>query len=202
MSETSTSQDPVSYYIDHTIYTGRPADTTGRLPKEIRTYDLLDSLGIAYARADHDTLPTMEACQEVGKLLGIEICKNLFLRNTQKTAFYLLILPGSKKFKTAALSKQIGSARLSFAEPEFMEQYLNITPGSVSVLGLMNDPENKVRLLIDKDILENHPYFGCHPCINTSSLKFRTEDLLNKILPAIHHDYHGRSSIRRIVQQT
>lgn len=189
MSETSTLQDPVSYYIDHTIYTGRPADTTGRLPKEIRTYDLLDSLGIAYARADHDTLPTMEACQEVGNLLGIEICKNLFLRNTQKTAFYLLILPGRKKFKTAALSKQIGSARLSFAEPEFMEQYLNITPGSVSVLGLMNDPENKVRLLIDKDILKNHPYFGCHPCINTSSLKFRTEDLLNKILPAIHHDY-------------
>ena len=159
------------------------------LPKEIRTYDLLDSLEITYTRADHDTLPTMEACQEVGKLLGIEICKNLFLRNTQKTAFYLLILPGSKKFKTAALSKQIGSARLSFAEPEFMEQYLNITPGSVSVLGLMNDPENKVRLLIDKDILENHPYFGCHPCINTSSLKFRTEDLLNKILPAIHHNY-------------
>ena len=189
MSETSTSQDPVSYYIDHTIYTGRPADTTDRLPKEIRTYDLLDSLGITYTRADHDTLPTMEACQEVGKLLGIEICKNLFLRNTQKTAFYLLILPGSKKFKTAALSQQIGSARLSFAEPEFMEQYLNITPGSVSVLGLMNDPENKVRLLIDKDILENHPYFGCHPCINTSSLKFRTEDLLNKILPAIHHNY-------------
>jgi len=189
MSETSTSQDPVSYYIAHTIYTGRPADTTSRLPKEIRTYDLLDSLGIAYARADHDTLPTMEACQEVGNLLGIEICKNLFLRNTQKTAFYLLILPGRKKFKTAALSKQIGSARLSFAEPEFMEQYLNITPGSVSVLGLMNDPENKVRLLIDKDILKNHPYFGCHPCINTSSLKFRTEDLLNKILPAIHHDY-------------
>ena len=102
MSETSTSQDPVSYYIDHTIYTGRPADTTDRLPKEIRTYDLLDSLGITYTRADHDTLPTMEACQEVGKLLGIEICKNLFLRNTQKTAFYLLILPGSKKFKTAA----------------------------------------------------------------------------------------------------
>ena len=189
MSETSTSQNPVSYYIDHTIYTGRPADTTSRLPKEIRTYDLLDSLGIAYARADHDTLPTMEACQEVGNLLGIEICKNLFLRNTQKTAFYLLILPGRKKFKTAALSKQIGSARLSFAEPEFMEQYLNITPGSVSVFGLMNDPENKVRLLIDKDILKNHPYFGCHPCINTSSLKFRTEDLLNKILPAIHHDY-------------
>ena len=181
---------------------GRPADTTGRLEKEIRTYDFLDALQVPYQRIDHETLMTIEACKDVDKVLDAVICKNLFLRNTQKTAFYLLILPGSKKFKTAALSKQIGSARLSFAEPEFMEQYLNITPGSVSVLGLMNDPENKVRLLIDKDILENHPYFGCHPCINTSSLKFRTEDLLNKILPAIHHDYHGRSSIRRIVQQT
>ena len=134
-------------------------------------------------------MPTIEACKGVDDLLSIEICKNLFLRNTQKTAFYLLLLPGNKKFKTAVLSKQIGSARLSFAESEFMEQYLDITPGSVSVLGLMNDPENKVRLLIDKEILDNHPYFGCHPCINTSSLKFRTEDLLNKILPAIHHDY-------------
>ena len=189
MSEISTSQNPVSYYIDRTLYTGRPADTTGRLPKEIRTYDLLGSLGITYTRVDHDAMPTIEACKGVDDLLGIEICKNLFLRNTQKTAFYLLLLPGNKKFKTAVLSKQIGSARLSFAEPEFMEQYLDITPGSVSVLGLMNDPENKVRLLIDKEILDNHPYFGCHPCINTSSLKFRTEDLLNKILPAIHHDY-------------
>lgn len=189
MSELSTPQEQPSYYIDPTLYKGRPADTSNRLPKEIRTYDLLDSLNISYERVDHDTLPTMEACQEVDKLLGIEICKNLFLRNTQKTAFYLLLLPGNKKFKTAVLSKQIGSARLSFAEPEFMEQYLDITPGSVSVLGLMNDRENKVRLLIDKDILDNHPYFGCHPCINTSSLKFRTEDLLTKILPAIHHDY-------------
>ena len=189
MSETSTSQDPVSYYIDHTIYTGRPADTTSRLPKEIRTYDLLDSLGIAYARADHDTLPTMEACQEVGNLLGIEICKNLFLRNTQKTAFYLLILPGRKKFKTAALSKQIGSARLSFAGPEFMEQFLDITPGSVSVLGLMNDQENRVRLLIDKDVIEHHEFIGCHPCINTSSLKISTRDILEKFLPFVNHPF-------------
>ena len=188
MSETSTSQDPVSYYIDHTIYTGRPADTTDRLPKEIRTYDLLDSLGITYTRADHDTLPTMEACQEVGKLLGIEICKNLFLRNTQKTAFYLLILPGSKKFKTKEVSSQLGVARLSFGNETYMEKYLDITPGSVSVLGLMNDPENKVRLLIDKDILENHPYFGCHPCINTSSLTLSTNDVLNKFLPYTNHD--------------
>ena len=184
-----TGESIPAYHIDRTLYEGRPADTSGREDKEIRTYDLLDSLQVPFVRVDHDALPTIEACREVDQLLGTEICKNLFLRNAQKTDFYLLLMPGNKKFKTAVLSKQIGSARLSFGEPEFMEQYLNITPGSVSVLGLMNDPENKVRLLIDKDILKNHPYFGCHPCINTSSLKFRTEDLLNKILPAIHHDY-------------
>ena len=177
-----------TYYIDPTIYDGRPQNPEGRLEKELRTYDLLDRLGVSYKRLDHDAMPTIEACHDVDKLLGIEICKNLFLRNAQKTAFYLLLLPGTKKFKTAALSKQIGSARLSFAEPEFMEEFLDITPGSVSVLGLMNDKENRVRLLIDKDVLEN-PSFGCHPCINTSSLRFETKDLLEKILPAIHHQW-------------
>lgn len=176
------------YHIDHTLYEGRPSDETGRLEKEIRTYDLLDSLGVPYFRVDHDALPTIEACREVDQLLGIDICKNLFLRNAQKTDFYLLLMPGTKKFKTAVLSKQIGSARLSFGEGEFMESFLHITPGSVSVMGLMNDKEKRVRLLIDKDILE-YEYFGCHPCINTSSLKIKTRDLIDKVLPALGHPY-------------
>ena len=181
--------DTPLYHIDPTVYEGRPRDISGRLPKELRVYDLLDSLHVPYKRADHDALPTIEACHEVNRLLEIDICKNLFLCNAQKTAFYLLMMPGTKKFKTAALSKQIGSARLSFAGAEYMEQLLDITPGSVSVLGLMNDHENRVRLLIDRDVLENHPYLGCHPCINTSSLKIRTQDLLDVILPSIHHPY-------------
>ncbi len=177
-----------TFYLDETLYNGRPNDHTGRLPKEIRTYDLLDKLNIFYQRVDHSPLPTIEACREVDALLNMEICKNLFLRNAQKTDFYLLLLPGGKKFRTAALSKQIGSARLSFAEPEFMEEFLDITPGSVSVLGLMNDIGRRVRLLIDKDVLTQE-FFGCHPCINTSSLKFNTTDLLDKILPAIQCEY-------------
>ena len=177
-----------TFYLDETLYNGRPNDLTGRLPKEIRTYDLLDKLNISYQRVDHSPLPTIEACREVDALLNIEICKNLFLRNAQKTDFYLLLLPGGKKFRTAALSKQIGSARLSFAEPEFMEEFLDITPGSVSVLGLMNDKGRRVRLLIDKDVLSQE-FFGCHPCINTSSLKFNTTDLLDKFLPAIQCEY-------------
>lgn len=177
-----------TFYLDKTLYDGRPADMAGRLEKEIRTYNLLDKLGISYKRLDHSAIPTIEACRDIDALLEIEICKNLFLRNAQKTLFYLLLLPGNKKFRTAALSKQINSSRLSFAEPEFMAEFLDITPGSVSILGLMNDKDQRVRLLIDKDVLSSE-YFGCHPCINTSSLKLKTSDILDKFLPAIGREY-------------
>lgn len=176
------------FYLGKTLYDGRPSDLTGRLQKETRTYDLLDKLEIHYQRLDHSALPTIEACREVDILLETDVCKNLFLCNAQKTDFYLLLLPGDKKFRTAVLSKQIGSARLSFAEPEFMEKFLDITPGSVSVMGLMNDKDHRVRLLIDREVLSRE-YFACHPCINTSSLKFKTSDLVDKFLPAIDYDY-------------
>ena len=166
------------------ICKGRPKDTSGRLDKEIRTYDLLDELGVAYERIDHEVCMTMEACREVNEMLSATICKNLFLCNRQETQFYLLMIPGDKKFKTKEISSQIGSARLSFAKDCFMEAFLDITPGSVSVLGLMNDHDHRVRLLMDEDVAKGE-YFGCHPCINTSSLRIKTSDLLEKILPAI-----------------
>ena len=170
------------------LQNGRPETTSGRLDKEIRVYDLLDKLGIAYQRVDHEATMTMEACEEVDRILGDDttICKNLFLCNRQETNFYLLLMPGDKPFKTKDLSAQINSARLSFAKPEYMEKYLDITRGSVSVMGLMNDHDKKVQLLIDEDVMKN-PYFGCHPCINTSSLKFTTDDLKNKIIPELEH---------------
>ena len=163
---------------------GRPADCSGRLEKEIRVYDFLDSLGISYQRIDHAPAMTMEACAAVDEALGATICKNLLLCNRQKTNFYLLLLPGDKVFKTSVLSKEIGSSRLSFAEAEFMERFLDITPGSLSVLGLMNDKERNVTLLIDEDLLSG-TYIGCHPCINTSSLRLKTRDLMDVILPAM-----------------
>lgn len=115
------------------------------------------------------------------------MCKNLFLCNRQKTNFYLLMMPGDKPFKTKELSHQLGIARLSFASPEDMEQYLDCTPGSSSIMGLANDAENKVQLLMDEDIKAGE-YLGCHPCINTSSLKLRTADVLETFLPAVHHE--------------
>ena len=158
------------------LCTGRPETLEGRLDKECRVYDLLDGLGVAYSRVDHAPAMTMEVCEEIDRVLGAMICKNLFLCNRQQTEFYLLLMPGNKPFKTKDLSAQIGSARLSFATAEHMEALLDITPGSVSVLGLMNDKEKRVHLLIDKDVLAEE-CFGCHPCINTSSLRFKTAEI-------------------------
>lgn len=169
------------------LFSGRPENSDSILPKEIRCYDLLDRLGIEYSRVDHDFADTIEMCHEVEKVLGADICKNLFLTNRQQTEFYLLLMPGDKPFKTKLLSKQINTARLSFASPEHMEQYLDITPGSVSVLGLMNDG-GRVHLVIDADLLKDE-FIGCHPCINSSTLKIKTADIIEKFLPEVRHEY-------------
>ena len=165
---------------------GRPADFDARLDKEKRVYELLDGLGIDYQRIDHEVTMTMEACAAVDEMLGATICKNLMLANRQNTQFYLLMLPGEKPFKTSVFSKLIGSSRLSFAAPEYMERFLDITPGSLSVLGLMNDKQGLVHLLIDNDLLKDE-YFGCHPCINSSTLKIKTSDVIEKLIPAMSH---------------
>ena len=166
---------------------GRPADTTNRLPREVHVYDVLDEIGLTYYRTDHVPVDHMEDCYEIDAVLEATICKNLFLCNRQKTQYYLLMMPGDKVFKTKELSNQIHSARLSFASAEDMEQLLDIQPGAVSVMGLMNDKENKVQLLVDEDVLKGE-YLGCHPCVSTSSLKLKTEDVFGTFLKAVGHD--------------
>lgn len=167
---------------------GSPADYSDRLAKEQRCYELLDKMGLEYWRCDHPdaNADTMEACLEIDSILEAVVCKNLFLCNRQHTDFYLLMMPGSKVFKTKELSSQLGCSRLSFASAQEMEQYLDITPGSVSVLGLMNDKEGRVRLIVDEDVLRDE-FVGCHPCINTSSLKLHTADLFEKVVPELKH---------------
>ena len=166
---------------------GRPADCSGRLAKEIRCYELLDTLGIDYQRVDHEEANTMEVCRQIDVTLQATICKNLLLCNRQCTAFYLLMIPGDKVFKTKDLSAQINSSRLSFADSKYMEEFLDITPGSLSILGLMNDTDHRVQLLIDEEVLQSE-FVGCHPCINTSSLRLRTEDVKEKLIPALGHE--------------
>lgn len=164
---------------------GRPQDK--RIDKEERVYDLLDQLNIDYQRIDHEEANTMEVCLEIEKSLKSTICKNLFLVNSNKSQYYLLMLKENKKFKTKVISKQINSSRLSFGSDEKMLEYLDITPGSVSLLGLMNDHDFKVQLLMDKDLLQDE-YLGCHSCINTSSLRIKMKDVFEKIMPFLHHE--------------
>ncbi len=168
---------------------GRPETNEGRLLREICCYDKLDELGMEYWRTDHPDAQayTMEACKEIDAVLGATVCKNLFLTNRQHTNYYLLLMPGDKVFKTKELSSQIGSARLSFGTPEEMESLIGCAPGSSSILGLMNDTEKKVRLLVDEDVLKGE-YLGCHPCINTSSLKLRTEEVFGTFLKDVGHE--------------
>lgn len=166
---------------------GRPTDCSGRLDREVRVYDLLDELGIEYERTDHEEANTMEKCNEIDKILDTIICKNLFLCNRQQTEFYLLMMPGDKPFKTKYITKQLGCSRLSFAPSEKMLEYLDIKPGAVSIMGLMNDKDNKIQLVIDKPVVESKT-LGCHPCVCTSSLKFKTKDIVEKFLPAVHHE--------------
>lgn len=167
------------------IFNSRPLEKRSEPEDEI--YDFLDSLKISFERVDHSPTATVALCQEVENVLKIEICKNLFLSNRQETQFYLLMMPGRKEFRTKDLSAQVGSSRLSFGSPEFMQKFLKTEPGSASVLGLLFDKEKNVQLLIDEDVLKNE-YIGCHPCKNTSSLKIKTTDLIEKFLPAIGHE--------------
>ena len=168
------------------VFSGRPADCAGRGEVEQRSYDLLDRLGIDYLRADHEPALTMEDCVAIGQALDAPVCKNLFLCNRQKTSFYLLLMEGDKPFKTKDLSAQLGIARLSFADEEAMGRLLALRPGSVSPLGLANDREKRVQLVIDRSLLA-HPRIGCHPCRNTSTVGFSTDDFLKKLLPALGH---------------
>ncbi|MBO5200248.1 MAG: prolyl-tRNA synthetase associated domain-containing protein [Clostridia bacterium] len=173
----------MSLFTDKTVYS---TPKEGCTEKEQVCYDALNSLGIPYERVSHGEIGTIEGCYEIKEVLGCEIKKNLFLCNAQKTDFYLLIMPGEKPFKTKLLSPQLGCSRLSFAPPEYMEELINCTPGSASVLGLLFDKGIKVRLIIDKDVLGDE-HFGCHPCLNSSSLKIKTADIMEKLLPYCHH---------------
>jgi len=182
--------------VDQTLYHGRPLSVTyygtaqgrtDRLPAEIACYDLLDRLEVVFDRVDHEAAATIDACEAVEAVLGDKICKNLFLCNRQKTNFYLLLLAGDKVFKTKDLSKQLGIARLSFAGPEDMERLLGVTPGSVSVLGLLHDTDGAVQLVIDQSVADGKA-ICCHPCINTSTVRFSMAELLGRVLPELRHE--------------
>lgn len=169
-------------------FTGHPPYTPEMQEAERKCYQFLDNLSIAYETLTHTSAFTMEECAAVERQLGAPVCKNLFLCNRQQTQFYLLMLPGNKVFKTKFLSSELGCARLSFAGEEHMVKLLGIHPGAVSPMGLINDTQKKVLLVIDRDLLDSE-YFGCHPCVNTATLRLRYDDLIERIVPATLHEH-------------
>ena len=172
------------------LFNGRPSDVSGRTETEVRVYDFLDDLSVSYGRLDHAPAfgSETELCHEIEDSLGAKICKNLFLANRQRTKFYLLMIPEDKTFRSSEISKQAGSSRLHFAESEYMEELIGCSPGSASVMGLINDTEHRVQLLADEEVVSAE-YVGCHPCINTSSLRIKSEDIFGKFIKATGHDY-------------
>ena len=168
------------------LYKGRPKTNEGREEREIRVYDYLDSLNIEYYRVDHDSVFSDNECEAVERVLDNVICKNIFLCNRQKTSFYMLVMPAHKRFRTSEVSHLLNSSRLSFGSPEDMLNLLDVTPGSVSIMALMNDRDNRVQLVIDDELL-NHSDFGCHPCKNTSSLRLKRTDVFDKFLKSVNH---------------
>ena len=172
------------------LFTGRPADVSDRCEKEKKVYDFLDALGIEYQRIDHAPVTGADAelFNEVEETLGLKICKNLFLANRQRTKFYLFMIPLAKPFHSSDISKQAGCSRLHFAESEYMEEMIQCTPGSASVMGLIFDTDHRVQLIVDDDVLDSE-YVGCHPCINTSSLRLKSEDVFGKFVSATGHSY-------------
>ena len=173
-------------YINPQTYTIHPESTATE--KEMQSYLFLEENGVSYVRAEHDEAATIELCEDVEKVIDAKICKNLLLCNRQQTKFYMLLIPGDMPFKTKYLSAQINSSRLSFASGEKMEELLNVSPGSLTVLSLMFDKEETVELLIEKNVF-NDEFFACHPCVNTATVKFLTSDLKDKVLPALGRKY-------------
>lgn len=173
-------------YINEKTFNTHPEVTATE--KEMQSYLFLENNGVEYIRAEHDEAATIELCESVEKIIDAKICKNLLLCNRQQTKFYMLLIPGDMPFKTKYLSAQINSSRLSFASGEQMESLLNVSPGSLTVLSLMFDKDQKVELLIEKNVF-NDEYFACHPCVNTATVRFLTKDLKEKVLPALGREY-------------
>lgn len=148
----------------------------------------LNELSIAYTMLEHQPIMTMAEGEAIANALGVKACKNLFLVNRYGEHF-LPLLSGEKRLDTKSIAKQIGSSHLSFASAYDLQDYLSVEQGAVSVLALMFDEDKRVKLIIDQDVV-NQEFIGCHPCVNTCSLKLRTKDVLNRFMPAVGHEQY------------
>lgn len=166
------------------IFCGAPSEERGDL--ETSVYRELDRLSIPFERVDNDAVHTMEECVAIDQALGAEIRKTIVLCNRKKTSFYLVVLPASKSVDTKEIGRLIGVSGLSFAPADKLQEILGAQPGSATVMGIIHDQEAYVQVIIDREVADEE-YFACNPGVNTSHIKLKTSDLIQKYLASNLH---------------
>jgi Ala-tRNA(Pro) deacylase len=151
-------------------------------------YKYLEKLGINYKRFEHKAVFTVEEAKEIEENIPGVKTKNLFLRDKNKKNYLLFCLEAEAKANIKQLSEKLGLKHLSFASSEDLEKLLKLTPGSVSPFGLLNDEENKVKLVIDKNILEGESV-NFHPNDNRFTINLKTEDF-KKYLDSLNNEVY------------
>ena len=149
-------------------------------------YTILNKLNINYEEVNHKSVCTVQEAINLGiskMITGIE-CKNLFVKS--KNNYYLILVKSSKRVNLKELSKLINETRLSFATIEELKEILNLNIGSVTPLSIINDKDNKVLLIFDKDLKNNR--ILCHPNVNTKTLSLEFKDL-ERLIDYTKHKY-------------
>lgn len=155
------------------------------MPNQQEIIAFLDSLAITYEYHNHPKAHTIDACLALPFITeDVTICKNLFLCNRQQTQYYLLLLKPDTVFRTSAVSKALGSSRLSFAPEDSLPRLLNLTSGSVSPFGLLYDHEHKIMLAAEEAVTDT-PRIAFHPCDNSATVILTQEDFWKTVLPAL-----------------
>ncbi len=169
------------------------SDITNEMPTsyssdlEENVYTKLNELNIQFDRVDNDTVEAMEECVEISNKLGAEIRKTIIVCNEKKTQFYLVVLPAEKRFDSKLFRDKMGCSRVSFAKAEDMQEILGVVPGSATIMSVINDKDNIVKVAIDKEVADSE-FFACNTGENTRHIKIKTSDLLNVFLPNVNHE--------------
>ncbi|HKJ26010.1 MAG TPA: prolyl-tRNA synthetase associated domain-containing protein [Anaerolineales bacterium] len=148
-------------------------------------FTILDDLSIQYKRIDHVPVYTSQQARELIPEQQAASVKNLFLKDKKGRQHFLVAIADHKSLDMKKLASQIGSTRLSLASPDRLQTYLGVEPGAVSLLALVNDPENQVQLLIDRDVWDEQ-FLQCHPLVNTATLILAMDDV-KRFLEGVGH---------------
>src|SRR3989344_166488 len=153
------------------------------MKEKIKNY--LKEHKIEYIVHEHQAVFTVEESKKIKTKIQGGICKNLFLKERKERKYYLVVLPGEKRLNIKELRDKIQAKDLTFASSEELKEILNLTPGSVSILGLINDKEHEAELIIDKEINEAKK-LNFHPNINTESIELNKENF-HKLLKTFNN---------------